>query len=74
MQEAPVPVVTVKFQVMVPEVESGRTSAGVNVTTSPLAYVQVLPSALSVPISLEAGRQLAAAAAVVFQQFVSLAR
>jgi len=43
------------------------------VTTSPLANVQVLRSALSVPISDEAGRQLVAAVAVVFQQ-LSLAR
>ena len=44
-----------------------------NVTTVPLAYVQVFPSALSVPTSDSAGRQLAADAAVVFQQ-LSLAR
>jgi hypothetical protein len=38
------------------------------VTVAPLAYVHVLLSALSVPISVLAGRQLWAAAAVVFQQ------
>src|SRR4051812_9680346 len=72
---APLLVVTAKFQVIVvPEVGKGRTKAGVNVTTSPLAYVQVFPSALKVPTSDWAGRQAVARAAVVFQQFVSLAR
>ena len=39
-----------------------------NVTTAPLVYVQVFMSALSVPVSLRAGRQLSADASVDFQQ------
>lgn len=41
-----------------------------NVTTVPLMYVHVFPSALSVPTSDSAGRQLVADAAVVFQQLL----
>jgi len=63
----------VKFQFMFAVVGSGRTSGGANVTTIPLAYVQVDASALNVPISVSGGRQAVAISAVLFQQFASLA-
>ena len=47
---------------------TGSTSAESKLTTAPLGYVQLFISALSVPNSPFAGRQLSARASVVFQQ------
>jgi hypothetical protein len=63
------PVVTVKLQgPLLPDAVRGLS----NVTTAPLAYVHVLPSALVVPCSPGGGTQRAAAAAVDFQQLSAL--
>lgn len=48
----------------------GRISGSSNDTILLLLYVHVRPSGLKIPVSLLPGRQLTAAAAVVFQQLL----
>jgi hypothetical protein len=47
---------------------AGKTIGAANAIDAPLAYVQLLPSALNMPISVDGGTQLAALSTIGIQQ------